>query len=55
VSGTELLALGLLLVAGFLVGGIVSFARAGRWVAAVLVGLLAALALAGAVLRLVAL
>jgi hypothetical protein len=53
VSGTELLALGLLLVAGFLVGGVVSFARAKRWIPTGILTVLAALAVVGAVLRLV--
>jgi len=54
VSGNDLLALGLLLVAGFLVGGVVSFGRARRWIPAVIVAVLAALAAVAAVLRLVA-
>jgi hypothetical protein len=53
VSGTELLVLGLLLVAGFLVGGVVSFARAKRWIPTGILAVLAALAVAAAVLRLV--
>jgi hypothetical protein len=52
VSGNEILALGLLLLGGFLVGGVVSFARTRRWVAMVIVAVLAALAIAAAVLRL---
>jgi hypothetical protein len=52
VSGTELLALGLLLVAGFLIGGVISFGRARRWIPATALALLAALAVAAAVLRL---
>jgi CHASE2 domain-containing sensor protein len=52
VSGTEVLALGLLLLGGFLIGGVISFARARRWVPMVVVALLAALAIAAAVLRL---
>ncbi|HEY2221351.1 hypothetical protein [Actinomycetospora sp.] len=51
-SGSEVLALGLLLVGGFLVGGVVSFARARRWVPMVIVAVLAVLAIAAAVLRL---
>jgi hypothetical protein len=53
VSGTELLALGLLLVAGFLVGGVVSFARAKRWIPMGILTVLAVLAVVAAVLRLV--
>ena len=49
-SGNELLAVGLLLVAGFLLGGVVSFWSKNRVVAGVL-AVLAALALTGAVLR----
>ena len=52
-SGNELLALGLLLVAGFLVGGVVSFGRAKRWIPAGIVAVLAVLAAVAAVLRLV--
>ena len=51
-SGTGLLGLGLLLVGGFLIGGVVSFSRQRRWVAVVLLAVLAALALAAGVLRL---
>jgi hypothetical protein len=53
VNGDELLALGLLLVAGFLVGGVVTFGRAKRWIPAGILTVLAALAVAAAVLRLV--
>jgi hypothetical protein len=53
VSGNELLALGLLLVAGFLVGGVVSFGRARRPVPAGILAVLAAVAIVAAVLRLV--
>ena len=49
-TGAEVLAIGLLLVAGFLIGGVVSFWPRNRPVAGVL-AVLAALALAGAVLR----
>ena len=52
-SGNELLALGLLLVAGFLVGGVVSLGRAKRWIPAGIVAVLAVLAAVAAVLRLV--
>jgi hypothetical protein len=52
VSGDELLALGLLLVAGFLVGGVVSLGRAKRRIPAGIVAVLAALAAVAAVLRL---
>ena len=51
-SGDDLLALGLLLVAGFLVGGVVSFGRARRWIPAGIVAVLAALAAVAGVLRL---
>ena len=50
-SGDELLALGLLLVGGFLGGG--AYALRGRPAAAGVLAVLAALAVAGAVLRLV--
>ena len=49
-TGAEILAIGLLLVAGFLVGGVASYWSRNRAVAVVL-AVLAALALAGAVLR----
>ena len=52
-SGTELLVLGLLLLSGFLIGGVVSFARAKRWVPTAILAVLAALAVVAAVLRLV--
>ena len=52
-SGDSVLALGLLLLAGFLVGGVVSTWRAGGRIAPVVLTLLAALALAAALLRLV--
>ena len=52
-SGSELLVIGLLLVAGFLVGGVVSFGRAKRWIPAGVLAVLAVLAVGGAVLRLV--
>ncbi len=51
-SGAELLALGLLLLAGFLIGGVISLARARRWIPTGILVVLAALAIAGAVLRL---
>ena len=51
-SGTELLALGLLLLGGFLIGGVISFARARRWVPAGIVAVLAALAVVAGALRL---
>lgn len=51
-SGAELLGLGLLVVGGFLVGGVVSFARDRRWIPATVLGLLAALAVVAGVLRL---
>jgi hypothetical protein len=53
VSGTELLGLGLLVVGGFLIGGVISFARERRWIGATVVGLLAALAVVAGVLRLI--
>ncbi|MCD2197761.1 hypothetical protein LQ327_30760 [Actinomycetospora endophytica] len=52
-SGNEILALGLLLVGGFLVGGVVSFGRQRKWIAAVVLAVLAALAVAAGVLRLI--
>jgi hypothetical protein len=52
VSGNEILALGLLLLGGFLIGGVISFVRARRWIGAGIVAVLAALAIAAAVLRL---
>ena len=51
-SSTQLVALGLLLLGGFLLGGVVSFWSTSRLAAGVL-AVLAALAVAGAVLRLV--
>lgn len=51
-TGTLVLALALLLVAGFLIGGVVSFWTRSKPVSGVL-AVLAALALAGAVLRVV--
>jgi hypothetical protein len=53
VSGTELLGLGLLLIGGFLVGGVVSFARQRRWIPMVVLTVLAALAVAAGILHLV--
>ncbi|GLZ44208.1 hypothetical protein Acsp06_03930 [Actinomycetospora sp. NBRC 106375] len=50
-SGSDLLIVGLLALAGFLVGGVVSFWSRNR-VAAVVLGVLALLAVGGAVLRL---
>ncbi|MHC1557348.1 hypothetical protein ACR9E3_00235 [Actinomycetospora sp. C-140] len=50
-NGSDLLIVGLLAVAGFLVGGVVSFWSRNR-VAAVVLAVLAVLALGGAVLRL---
>lgn len=50
--GAQLQALVLLLVAGFLIGGVVTFARDRKWVPTAIVAVLAALALGGAVLRL---
>ncbi|MDL5157924.1 hypothetical protein [Actinomycetospora termitidis] len=52
-SSDQLLALGLLLVAGFLVGGVVSFGRDRRWIPAGVLAVLAVLAAVAAVLRLV--
>jgi hypothetical protein len=52
VSGNEVLALGLLLLGGFLIGGVVSFVRVRRWIPAGIVAVLAALAVVAAVLRL---
>ena len=51
-SGTELLVIGLLLLGGFLIGGVVSLVRARRWIPAGVVVVLAALAVGAAVLRL---
>lgn len=51
-SSTQLVALGLFLVGGFLVGGVVSFWKTSKPVAGVL-ALLALLAVVGAILRLV--
>ena len=51
-SGDQILALVLLLVGGFLVGGVISAWRRSK-VLAVVLALLAALAVGGAVLRLV--
>ncbi|MDD7964817.1 hypothetical protein [Actinomycetospora lemnae] len=50
-SGSSVLVVGLLALSGFLIGGVVSFWSRNR-VAAVILGVLAALALGGAVLRL---
>jgi hypothetical protein len=52
VDSTQLVALGLLLLGGFLIGGVVSFWSTSKLTAGVLAAL-AVLALAGAVLRLV--
>ncbi|NMO89588.1 hypothetical protein [Actinomycetospora sp. TBRC 11914] len=52
-SGAELLGLGLLVLGGFLVGGVISFARDRRWIPATVIALLAALALVAGVLRLI--
>ena len=52
-TGAQVQALVLLLVAGFLIGGVVTFARDRKWIPTVIVAVLAALALGGAVLRVV--
>ncbi|WP_018333711.1 hypothetical protein [Actinomycetospora chiangmaiensis] len=52
-SGAQLLALGLLLLAGFLIGGVISFGRERRWIPAVVLTLLAVVAAVAGVLRLV--
>ena len=52
-TGAQVQALVLLLVAGFLIGGVVTFARDRKWVPTAIVAVLAALALGGAVLRVV--
>ncbi|WP_433798805.1 hypothetical protein [Actinomycetospora sp. CA-084318] len=52
-SGAQLLALGLLLLAGFLIGGVISFGRERRWIPAGILALLAVVAAVAAVLRLV--
>ncbi|MEJ2859806.1 hypothetical protein [Actinomycetospora flava] len=51
-SGDDVLIVGLLALGGFLIGGVVSFWPRNK-VGAVICGVLAALALGGAVLRLV--
>jgi hypothetical protein len=53
VSGTELLALGLLVIGGFLIGGVISFGRDRRWIPATIIGLLAVLAIVAGILRLI--
>ncbi len=52
-SGNDLLVVGLLILAGFLVGGVISFARARRWIPTGILVVLVALAVGAAVLRLV--
>ncbi|MCD2190932.1 hypothetical protein [Actinomycetospora soli] len=52
-SGAQLLALGLLLLAGFLIGGVISFGRERRWLPAGVLAVLAVVAAVAAVLRLV--
>jgi uncharacterized membrane protein len=53
VSGNQLLAVGLLVLAGFLIGGVINFARERSWLPAGVLAVLAAVAAAAAVLRLV--
>ncbi len=52
-NGGQLLALALLLLAGFLIGGVISFGRERRWLPATILAVLAVLAAGAAVLRLV--
>ena len=52
-SGAQLFALGLLLLAGFLIGGVISFGRERRWLPAGVLAVLAVVAAVAAVLRLV--
>ena len=52
-TGDQILGLLLLVVGGFLVGGAISLGRGGGRVGPVVLGLLAALAVVGGVLRLV--
>ena len=52
-SGAQLVAVGLLVLAGFLIGGVISFGRERRFLPAGVLAVLAVLAAVGAVLRLV--
>ncbi|GAA4824597.1 hypothetical protein GCM10023201_08420 [Actinomycetospora corticicola] len=52
-SGAQLVAVGLLVLAGFLIGGVISFGRERRWIPAGILALLSVLAAVAAVLRLV--